>query len=122
MHQSKWLKHNYFCLHAHVHELGTMSVILLFFFYMCVYITMYFAVIFVSIRHRYINGDVPNIHTRVSAVHTCSVPDAVSLDFVSDGVVYMYTNVVQRGDIYMLHFSGWLLFHRVCISIAYSPF
>ena len=38
---------------------------------------------FVSIQHRYINVNAPNIHTHVSAVH--SVLGAVSLVFVSDG-------------------------------------
>ena len=94
-----------------------MSVIF-FFFPFYVYITSYFAAIFVTIRHRYTNVDVPNIHTHVSAVH--SVPDAVSLVFVSDR--FAVTNVVQRGEIHILHFSGCLLLHRFCISIAYSPF
>ena len=74
---------------------------------------MYFAVIFVSIRHRYINVDVPNIHTHVSAVH--SVSDAVSLVFVSDG--FAYTNVVQRGEIHIIHFSGGLLVMRLFSSM-----
>ena len=93
-----------------------MSVILFVFFY--VYITTFFAVIFVSIRHRYINVDVQNKYTHVSAVH--GVYDDVSIVFVSDG--FANTNVVQRGDIHILHFLGWLLLHRFCISIAYSPF
>ena len=49
-------------------------------FIFCVYIATYFAAIFVTIRHRYINVEVPNIQTHVSAVH--SVSDAASLDFV----------------------------------------
>ena len=79
---------------------------------------MYFAAIFVTIRHRYINVDVPNIHTHLSAVN--SVSDAVSLVVVSDG--FANTNDVQRGEIHILHFSGWLLLQRFCISIAHSPF
>ena len=91
-----------------------MLIILSFFFIFYAYITTYFAAIFVTIRHRYISVDVPNKHTRVSAVH--SVSDAVSLVFVSDG--FANTNVVQRGEIHVLHFSGWLLLHRFCISTA----
>ena len=65
----------------------------------------------VSMRHRYINVDVPNVHTHVSAVHSMS--DAVSLVIVSHG--FAITNVVQRGEIHIIHFSGWLLWHRFCI-------
>ena len=89
-----------------------MSVILFVFVY--VHITLYFSVIFVSIRHRYINVDVPNVHTHVSAVYCVS--DSVSLVIVSDG--FANTNVVQRGEIHVLYFSGWLLLHRFCISIC----
>ena len=32
-----------------------------------------------------------------------------------------YYEVVQRGEIDILHFSGLLLLHRFCISIACSP-
>ena len=60
-----------------------------------------------TIQHRYANADVPNVHTHVSAVH--SVSDAVSLVIVSDG--FANTNDVQRGEIHILHFSGWLLLH-----------
>ena len=72
------------------------------FFIFYVYIATYFAAIFVTIRHRYINAEVPNIHSHVSAVH--SVSDAASLDFVSDG--FANTNVVQRGEFHILHFPG----------------
>ena len=90
-----------------------MSVIFFFFY---VYITTYFAVIFVSLRHRYINVDVPNIHTctHVSAVHSLS--DAVSLVFVSDG--FANTNIVQRGDIHILP-----LFRVVAVApVLYQDF
>ena len=79
------------------------------FFIFYVYRATYFAAIYVTIRHRYINVEVPNIHYHVSAVH--SVPDAASLDFVTDG--FANTNVVQRGEIHILHFSGWLLLQPV---------
>ena len=90
MHQSNWLKYTDFSLH--VHEFGTMSVMIvfffLFFFYVCTIILSSFV-----LRHRDINVDasnIQNIHTQVSAVH--SVSDAVSVVFVSEG--FTNTNVV----------------------------
>ena len=81
VHQSKWLKYTNSSLH--VHEFGTMSVMifLLFFFYVCTIILSSFVLL-----HRDINVDasnIQNIHTQVSAVH--SVSDAVSVVFVSEG-------------------------------------
>ena len=109
----KWLKHNTFIYSVHVHELGKMSVIL---FYL-LRIHTYCVAIFVSIRHRYINVDVPNIHTHVSVVH--SVSGAVSLVFVSDR--FANTKLCSEGRfIFFSLISGWLLLHRFCISIAYS--
>ena len=68
VHQSKWLKYTNVSLH--VHEFGTMSVMIVFFFYSF--------------------SNIQNIHTQVSAVH--SVSDAVSVVFVSEG--FTNTNVV----------------------------
>ena len=88
VHQSKRLKYTNFSLH--VHEFGTMSVMIVFFFYVhvCTIILSSFV-----LRHRDINVDasnIQNIHTQVSAVH--SVSDAVSVVFVSEG--FTNTNVV----------------------------
>ena len=85
VHQSKWLKYTNFSLH--VHEFGTMSVMIVFFSYF----SFTYAPLFC--RHRDINVDasnIQNIHTQVSAVH--SVSDAVSVVFVSEG--FTNTNVV----------------------------
>ena len=57
---------------------------------------------FVSIRHRYINVDVPNIHTHVSAVH--SVSGAVSLVFVSDW--FAITKLCSEGRLIFFTFLG----------------
>ena len=59
----KRLKYNYFYLH--VHELGKMSVILYFFFYLLRTSLRILPPFFVTIRHRYININVPYIHTHV---------------------------------------------------------
>ena len=86
VHQSKWLKYTNFSLH--VHEFGTISVMIVFFFYVCTIILSSFV-----LRHRDINVDasnIQNIHTQVSAVH--SVSDVVSVVFVSE--VFTNTNVV----------------------------
>ena len=90
VHQSKWLKYTNFSLH--VHEFGTMSVMIVFFFYFSFTYAPLFFSSFV-LRHRDINVDasnIQNIHTQVSAVH--SVSDAVSVVFVSEG--FTNTNVV----------------------------
>ena len=91
VHQSKWLKKKKnFSLH--VHEFGTMSVIIVFFFYFSFTYAPLFCRHFV-LQHRDIIVDasnIQNIHTQVSAVH--SVSDAVSVVIVSEG--FTNTNVV----------------------------
>ena len=104
----KRLKYNYFYLH--VHELGKMSVILLFYFLRIHH--------YVFCHHFCYNTTSKYKCRCTSAVHRVS--GAVSLVFVSDG--FAYSNFVQRGEIHILHFSGKLLLHRFCISIACSRF
>ena len=87
VHQSKWLKYTNFSLH--VHEFGTMSVMIVFFFYF----SFTYAPLFCRHLCYDINVDasnIQNIYTQVSAVH--SVSDAVSVVFVSEG--FTNTNVV----------------------------
>ena len=91
VHQSKWLKYTNFSLHVHVHEFGTMSVMIVFSFIFLLRMHHYFVVICVT-TSRYKCGCIKHTkHTySSSAVH--SVSDAVSVVFVSEG--FTNTNVV----------------------------
>ena len=85
VHQSKWLKYTNFSLH--VHEFGTMSVMIVFFFYF----SFTYAPLFCHhLCYDIEISNIQNIHTQESAVH--SVSDAVSVVFVSEG--FTNTNVV----------------------------
>ena len=87
VHQSKWLKYTNFSLH--VHEIGTMSVMIVFFFYSSLtYAQLFCRHLCYETTFRHKCGCIK--YTQVSAVH--SVSDAVSVVFVSDG--FTNTNVV----------------------------